>query len=267
MLKQILEKAGVPKTAIDIYLRLLETGPVSARQLAENLTLPRPSVYDNLKVLIKKGLVVEFEKENKKMFSVDDVRNLSHLLHTQSESLKQSETELASILPSLSNNARTIEPKIKFYSGAEGIKRVLNDLSWYKNIETYTMWPISDMVDLLGREYLITLNQTRIRNHISIKGIWPSGKTVPLKEFPFLGVGGRHLRELRIAPKSMSWNMSYWLYADKAAFISSGKELFGFVVHSHDFVELLKTQFEVIWALSTPIKPQPKFTDSFLKTI
>lgn len=267
MLKQILEKAGVQKTAADIYLRLLEAGPTSARQLAENLSIPRPSAYDNLKILIKKGLVVEFEKENKKMFSVDDVQNLSHLLHRQSESLKQSEEELSRLLPSLAQNTKTIEPKIQFYSGLEGIKRILNDFRWYKSIETYSMWPISDMVKLLGEEYLIALNKTRIRNRISIKGIWPSGKTVPLKEYPFLGVGGGHLRELRIAPKSMSWNMSYWIYDDKAAFISSQKELFGFIVHSNDFVELLKTQFEVIWKLSIPIKSQPQFTDSFLKTI
>ncbi|MDI6733876.1 MAG: helix-turn-helix domain-containing protein [Patescibacteria group bacterium] len=267
MLKQILEKAGIPKTAIDIYLRLLETGSTSARQLAENLSIPRPSVYDNLKILIKNGLVVEFEKENKKTFSVDDVRSLSYLLHTQSETLKRNEEELARLLPSLQKNSRTIEPKIKFYSGTEGIKRVLNDLLWYKNIETYTMWPISDMVDLLGKYYLENLNRKRIRNNISIKGIWPSGKIVPLKEFPFLGVGKGHLRELRIAPKNMVWNMSYWLYADKVAFISSKKELFGFLIHSHDFAELLKTQFEVIWKLSTPIKPQPQYTDIFLKTV
>jgi hypothetical protein len=37
--------------------------------------------------------------------------------------------------------------------------------------------------------------------------------------------------------------MSYWLYADKAAFISSRRETFGFIIHSKDFAELIKAQF------------------------
>lgn len=109
------------------------------------------------------------------------------------------------------------------------------------------MWPISEMVDILGREYIADLNRRRIRQKISIRGVWPRDKSVDLKEHPFLGIGKGHLRELRFAPKEMIWNMSCWLYADKVAFISSRQEFFGLVIHSKDFVELQKAQFEVIW--------------------
>ena len=163
--------------------------------------------------------------------------------------------------------AATIEPKIKIYSGADGVRKVLNELLWCHDIETYTMWPISNMVDVLGKDYLEHLNRVRIKNKVSIKGLWPHNKKVQLKEFPFLGVGGGHLRELRTAPKEVVWDMSYWIYGDKVAFISSKRELFGFVVHSRDFVDLLKTQFNVIWKLSKQIKAEPKYTDNFLKTI
>jgi len=171
------------------------------------------------------------------------------------------------MLPTLSKQTKNIEPKIKFYSGAEGVKQVLRDMLWYKNIETLTMWPMSEMVEILDKEYLADLNRKRIRRNISIKGIWPESKAVNLKEYPFLGVGKKHLRELRIAPKNMRWNMSYWLYEDKVAFISSRQEGFGFVVHSKDFSDLIRTQFEVIWEISKRIKPQSKYTDKFLETI
>ena len=82
-----------------------------------------------------------------------------------------------------------------------------------------------------------------------------------------MGVGKGFLRELRLAPKTMSWNMSYWLYADKVAFISSRAESFGFLIHSRDFAELIKTQFETIWPLCKPIAPQPQYTDRFLATL
>ena len=264
---KILREAGISEMASLIYGQLLETGPSSARQLAEKLNIARPSVYDNLKLLMKNGLVVEQEEEHKKIFGVDDVKNLSNLFQSKIEQLKERESELKKLLPTLLKQVKSFEPKIKFYSGSDGIKQVLNNLLWYNNIETLTMWPISEMVNILGKEYLINLNRRRIRQGISIKGIWPQDKAVNFEDYPFLGVGKGHLRELRLAPKGMTWQMSYWLYADKVAFISSQKELFGFVVHSRDFTTLMKAQFEVIWKISKPIQPQPQYTDSFLKTV
>lgn len=129
------------------------------------------------------------------------------------------------------------------------------------------MWPISEMINLLGRDYLENLNRRRIRQQISIRGIWPADKKVDLKNHPYLGVGSKHLRQLRIAPEKMTWDMSYWLYADKVAFISSREECFGFLIHSRSFANLIKAQFEVIWKLSKPVKPEPQNTDEFLKTI
>ncbi|MFZ2192766.1 MAG: helix-turn-helix domain-containing protein [Candidatus Moraniibacteriota bacterium] len=267
MLDKILEEIGLSENSIRIYMRLLEGSSFSARQLAENLNIPRPSVYDNLKILMNKGLVVEHDKENKKIFTADDVKNLPQLIKSKRETLEEFETEIKKILPLLTKQTKNIEPKIKFYSGAEGIRQVLRDMLWYENIETLTMWPISEMVEVLGKDYLADLNRRRIRRNISIKGIWPEDKAVKLKEHPFLGVGKKHLRELRLAPKNMIWNMSYWLYDDKVAFISSRQEGFGFVIHSKDFSELIRTQFEVIWKISKTIKPQSKYTDKFLETI
>lgn len=248
-------------------MRLLEAGACSARQLSENLNIPRPSVYDSLKILMQNGLVTEQTAENKKVFQVDDIKNLPRLLDEKINTLTKQKTKLEGLLPLLSKHAQTVELKIRFYSGVKGVKLVLKDMLWYHNIETYTMWPISEMVEMLGKEYLAELNRKRIRQNIAIKGIWPRSKAVNFKEHPYLGVGKGHLRELRFAPQGMVWNMSYWLYADKAAFISSQKEMFGFVITSAEFVELILAQFKIIWKIGTPIKPQPHYTDSFLKTV
>ena len=267
MIETILQNLGIPENSIRIYARLLECGYSNARQLAENLNLPRPTVYDNLKLLINNGLVTEKEEDNKKLFGIDDTRNLQNLARTKIEKLKISEQQIIDILPSLNGKTKTLQPKIKFYSGVDGIKQVLRDLLWYENIETLTMWPISEMVEILGKEYLEDLNRRRIKQNISIKGIWPRDKKVDFKDHPFLGINKGHLRQLRLAPKNMTWNMSYWLYADKVAFISSSVENFGFVIHSRDFSELVRAQFEQIWKLSTPIKASSKKVDTFLKTL
>lgn len=267
MLRKLFEELGLTEQAHRVYLSLLENGASSARTLAQNLSIPRPSVYDTLNALIRKGLIIEREEENKKFFQVDDVKNLPRLLSERMDALKSEQKELERLLPLISKRASSIEPKIKFYAGVEGVQQVLNDMLWYKNIETLAMWPISEMIDALGKEYFEKLNRRRIPQNISIRAVWPDDKRVSFKEHPYTGIGKGHLRDLRVAPKGMSADMGYWIYADKVAFVSSRKESFGFVIHSCDFAEMMKSQFEVLWKASKPMKPEPKHTDAFLKTV
>jgi sugar-specific transcriptional regulator TrmB len=59
MLDKILHELNLPLQAQKIFTSLLEKGPSTARLVAERLGIPRPSVYDNIKILIQHGLVSE----------------------------------------------------------------------------------------------------------------------------------------------------------------------------------------------------------------
>ena len=266
MLKTLFKDLGLPEKAQDIYKELLEKGSASARTIAQNLSLPRPSVYDYLDLLKNKGLIVEYDKDNKKYFQTDDINKIPNIFDLKIEELTKEKNNFEKLLPSLLQGM-SVEPKIKFYSGVEGVRQVLNDMLWNKNIETFALWPISEMVELLGKEYMANMNRKRIRQKLWTRGIWPEDKKVDFKNHPFLGTGKEFFRELRIAPKGMTWNMSYWAYGDKVAFISSRKETFGFVIHSKDFFEMIKAQFEIIWKASKQIKAGKEDTDPFLRTI
>ena len=266
MIQDIIKNIGIPETACQVYLYLLENGLSSARQIAENINIPRTSVYGNLEILKNNNLIIEQDQDSKKLFRVDDVGNISRLLKDQINNLQKQEKELKEIMPDMQRQSDYSEPKIKFYNGAEGIKHVLNDSLWYDNIEILCVWPIQEMIKVLGADYLAEYNKKRIRQKIGMKVIWPKDKTVPLKQFPFLGIGSKFYKEIKIAPKG-TWDMGYWIYADKVAFISSRKESFSFVVHSRDFVKVIKSQFELIWPLCKKIEANPKDLESFLKTI
>ncbi len=267
MFDKIFRELNLSENAQRVFSDLLDKGPSTARLVAERLDIPRPSVYDNIKVLIQNGLVTEHEEGNTKIFSVDDINNIPNILQTRIDTLQAEKDTFKKLLPSLLKQTHTIEPKIKTYSGRQGLEQVMNHIMWNRNIETIVMWPMSEMSKVLGREYLTELNKKRIKRNISIRGIWPNDKKIQFKDNPHLGVGGKHLREVRIAPKGMTWNMGYWMYGDQVAVISSEKESFGFVVHSKDFADLLRTQFEAIWKMSKPVKPEPQYTDSFLEDL
>ena len=55
------------------------------------------------------------------------------------------------------------------------------------------------------------------------------------------------MRELKFIPKGIDLSMSYWIYADNVAFVSAGKELYGFIVHSKEFTDMMKFNFNLMW--------------------
>jgi sugar-specific transcriptional regulator TrmB len=267
MLKKTFEKLGLSPMAHEVYTQLLEKGPCSARQISERINIPRTSVYDHLSILINKGLVTEIRSDNKRLFNVDDPKNLPKLIEESIQSLKDERDHVSHILPTLLKQSSSIEPKIRLFSGVEGVRHVLNDFKWQQNLDTMSMWPIAEMISLLGRDFFDDLNRRRIKQNISIRGIWPHGKGADIKSHPFMGSGREFLREIREAPKNMHWNMGYWIYGDKVAFISSKKEVFGFTIHSKEFAEVMKVQFESVWNTSKKIKPLKKYTDPWINEV
>jgi len=262
----LLKNLGIPNTAISIFNHLWDFDVLSARQISDALGMPRPTVYDNLKVLVNSGFVLEKEIDNKKYFLLNHKEGIFQAIEEKIQTLNKEKEDFEKMFNERQVSIST-EPKVQFFNGEEGIRQVLKGLLWQSDVETLTMWPISDMVDILGASYLEELNRKRIKKNVSIRGIWPRNKKVNLKEHPYLGVGDKHLRDMRLAPKGLTWDMSYWLYQDTVAFISSERELFGFVVRSKDFANLMKVQFEQIWKISEPIPPQPQYTDKFLESL
>ncbi|MEI8337754.1 MAG: helix-turn-helix domain-containing protein [bacterium] len=253
MLTKIFEELGLSEITERVFNDLVENGPSPARKLADRVAIPRPSVYDHLKILIEKGLVMERSEEGKKVFSIDNVLNIEELLNDKIKKLQTEKEQFKISLPSLMKKTNFIEPQIKFYSGREGVKQVINHIMLNRNIETILMWPMSEMMKVLGDEYLKELNIKRVQRNIFLRVIWPKDKILDIKKYPYLGSGEEHLRDLRIAPKGMTWDMGYWMYEDRVIFLSSEKEGFGFVVHSKDFANLIKVQFDEIWKVSKPI--------------
>ncbi len=254
MFTKIFEELGLATITQQVFADIVEKGPSTARQLSERLGIPRPSVYDHLKILIKKGLVLERQEEGKKVFSIDNVRNIKELLDEKIKSLEKEKTQFELSLPSLLKKVSFIEPQIKFYSGKEGVKQVMNSIMINRDIETILMWPMSEMMKVLGPEYLEELNVKRVKRNISLRAIWPQDKKLDMKKYPYLGASKENLRELRFAPKNITWDMGYWLYEDRVAFLSSEKEGFGFVIHSKDFANLIRMQFNIVWQISEPMK-------------
>lgn len=243
----ILSLIGVTGTAQRVLLELLENGPETASFLAKKLSLPRPSIYDALHFLEGKNLVVSQHGDNKSVFSANNPNTILQMMDASSERLDKAKKEFKNIIPDLLKSPRITEPKIKMFSGREGCQQTMRDILWYKNIETYTLWPMHKMIEVLTPEFLEWHNKKRVQNNISLKAIRKEEDKVDLTKYSFIGTRKEDLRELKFLPEGVDLSMSYWIYADNVAFVSAGRELYGFIVHSKEFADMMKFQFNLIW--------------------
>lgn len=246
-LDAILRDLDLPPTSSKIYRELLENGEVTARILSERLRITRPSTYDHLALLKKRGLIVEKKIDNKTYFSTSDVREIATALKEKISALSEHEKIFTTMLPSLLKQTKTEAPVIKFFEGSTGLNYLLHDVLWNKGETIYTMWPHEEMQRVIGKDALIRFNDKRIREKITVHALWP--KTMkPTKEYIWNGKDA--LTKRKYAPKNMAWSMGYTIYGDKVSFISSHKEVFGFIVQSQEFAMLMKLQFDILWSLS-----------------
>jgi sugar-specific transcriptional regulator TrmB len=243
-IKKILSGIGVPFPAQKVYVALLESGKATARTLSHRTGITRTSIYDQLKVLLAKGLIVERAIEGATLFEVSDARQLSILLDDQVGKLSAQQEYLAKNMDKLIDKSRSAQPKIRFFEGPDGAQQLLKDILWHDNITLYIYWPYEHMLSFLGKDFLLWFNERRLARGIPLKTIWGNhrGET---KEHIFSDDGQdverRHLTQKNIP------SMGYIIYDKKVAFISSHKESFGFIVESVEFAGLQKMQFDILW--------------------
>jgi sugar-specific transcriptional regulator TrmB len=249
-IKSVLNLLDVAGSAQRIYVELLSTGPQSALSLSKKLALPRASIYDGIHILEKKSLVISQEDNGKGIFSISDPKNLLQMLDSSAENINKARNEFSDILPTLLKSPRVTEPKIRMFSGKDGCQQTLRDILWYKNTLTYTMWPMNKILDVLTPEFVDWHNKKRVAYGISLHSIRTAADKADAGKYEFNGTGPKHLRELRFLPEGIDLSMSYWIYGDNVAFVSAGEELYGFIVHSKEFSEMMKVHFDLLWKSS-----------------
>lgn len=243
-IKSVLTDIGIAPAAQEVYISLLEQGEATARVIAHRTNITRTSVYDHIKTLDTYGLVTERLIENTATFAISDVRRLSALLDDRMDRLAARKQALEKNMESLIRKSATVQPKIRYFEGEEGAKQLLKDILWYDDIPLSLYWPYEQMLDLLGAKFLLWFNERRKVRNIPIRTIWPAAKEK--KTTPIFDDGADV--ERRFLSRKDAPTMGYVIYDQKVAFISSGKESFGFIVESAEFAALQRLQFDTLWA-------------------
>ena len=239
---------GLSGASKRILLDIIAHGVSSVADISDRLNMPKPSVYDSIAPLLDQSLVNEYSGDHGKTFGISDSEQLSR---AQEEKVKEMDVFHKSFLEFIKSNAKidsTAKPKIKFYSGTLGVKQAFRDMMWQKDItEAYLMWPAKDMLDL-DADFFKWHGKQRFQYNVFLNVIQKDSDRPLAKKHEWLrGDLKANLARVRYLPKSVNWEMSFWLYGNKCLFASGGTEKIAFAVHSKEFCQLMKILWENTW--------------------
>lgn len=112
-----------------LYLKLLQSGPTSVRDLALTIDIKRTTAYFYIDQLVEKGLIMKIVKGSKKLVAANEPENLHFLVEKKLESAKAVQQNLSTILyelkAALPEQTEIDNAEIKYYKGAQGIKKFM----------------------------------------------------------------------------------------------------------------------------------------------
>lgn len=261
MLKSILQKLGLTNKDAEIYLACLELGTQPASVIAKKAGLKRPTTYLILEGLLKRGLVSEYTGANVKYFTAVSPEYLLTFVEKQKRELSSHQRELEQFLPQFQSltNPYSLNPKVRFYEGMEGIEHVMNDtlissepLRCYSTMDAWFARPDT-------KEYVLWYARQRVcTKKIPLRSINPDtpvARKYLEEDYPEVNVDSK-MSHFRWLPKDIQvFSNEINIYDNKMAIACLGKnELLGIIIESESIASTQKSIFEAAWKAALPSK-------------
>ena len=240
-IKQALEEIGIGKTKADVYLAALEIGSGTAEEIGKQAGIPRTTAHEILQQLLPKGLLSVTQEGRRNTYTAESPKALQRILHEQ-------ERRLLEVLPELLSLHKTSSsrPRVRFYEGSDGIRTVFEDTLKSKTETLSAILSIQDIDKIAGAKWFTNYTKRRIESGRRLNVI-RSNETEVGDKYPS---STSENREVHYAQSGMVFNLSVYLYDNKAAFFGTTKEPYAILIESEDLHQTLFNLFEVLWQVT-----------------
>ncbi len=230
-----LQKLGFSQTESKIYLSLLKIKEATAVTISKHTELHRRTIYDNLNLLHRKGLINKVQRKGINYFQATNPKALNFLMQ---DKLDLSNKIMPSLTQKFEENKKT--PNISVYAGIQGTKAILEDLT--KTSSTmYWVGGSYKFGELL--KYSKGFVEEKFKK-LNIKAVQADDKKV--KELQ------RFIKKenLRTLPKEFLSNVGYAVCDNKTAIgILGYDEMTTILIESKDVAKAFKNYFKALWLM------------------
>lgn len=238
----VLERIGLTRNEIKVYLALLELGPSTTGPLSKKAALHTSRVYESLERLVQKGLVSFVLIANRKHFQAADPKAIGRYVDEQKKDLQQ-------ILPELERmkKEKTLLQTSEIYEGYKGVKTVYDNIiaELHKGDEILVMGARAAEESALSRTYFKQYTRQRIRKKIQMRMLFnedakETGKFY--ESLPFTKV--RYMKAGIITPATVD------IYKDKVGTLLLSPKPIVFLITSKEVADSYRNYFNLMWEMA-----------------
>lgn len=240
---KVLENIGLTGNEAIIYLALLELGSTTAGPIIKKVGMHRATVYDNIDLLIDKGIVSFVIKANRKYFEAQDPDRLLEYLETKKVEIDAKQAELRDVLPKLHmiRKLAHVEQEANIYKGKKGLKSIFEDILKQKK-DMLVFGASGSFKDVFG-PYFTNFSDRRARLKIPLKIIFSDKIRKEKREEELKLASIRYLSDTYTTPSTI------YVYADRVATIIWSDEPMAFLMKSKKVADSYRTYFELMWKM------------------
>jgi sugar-specific transcriptional regulator TrmB len=237
-----------------LYLRLLQTGSTSVRDLAQTVDIKRTTAYFYIDQLVEKGLIMKLVKGSKKLVAATEPENLKLLVEKKLTSAKNVQKSFSTILTELTkiapkeNNAKNTE--IRSYKGILSARKIYEEALHSNELRAYVK--LKETEKLFSDNMPIFENAFKNNPRLKIwEIIYDSGSNTQDAE-RVESISDRYF--YKYTPKHLKLNSEdILIYDGKVAIINYKERETSVVLQSSDFYKDFKELFDFMWnVLSEP---------------
>lgn len=253
-MRELLESMGLSEKEARMYLSLLQSGTRATSFLARRCGLNRGTGYVVLHSLWAKGFALKSVKQNLQYFTAVEPRHLPDLLEAKQRDLEQVKLRLQQSMGDFAAllNPSTTKPKIQFFDGVEGARRVLLGTLSSKDKVLRAFLSIADIADAVGGDFFDHYTTQRVKKGFTLHALRTREKdklamersNIFAKRFAPSVAQRRYIRYLS---EDLAFPMTMYLYDHTIAAISSASERFALLIESREMAEMQKKIFMLLW--------------------
>lgn len=243
--KELLQYYGLDNVQIKVYEKLVESNEMRVPHLVEELNISRASIYDAIKELQEKNLIISRKEGRKTFYKAEHPDKLSELIEDKQRELETKNNRMKEVIDKLKGEymKNSNRPGVRVFEGKDGFKEAMYD-NLKAEGEIYAILDMRDVPEFvyeMDKEYVKKRKEKGIQKKILTQG--------NEKDLNFIKNEGSNFTQVRILPTDFNpFDSSIQIYNNKISYFTLREnQILAVIVNDPDIAEINKNLFQFLW--------------------
>src|SRR3989338_7293495 len=245
MKEMLLEKLGLTRGEIKVYLALNKIGEATVGPIGKESGVSKSKIYDILEKLMGKGLVGFIHKGGTKYFVANDPHMIMDYVERKEQELAKTKIQVREILPQLLLQRSMIENKAvaEIYQGWQGMKAIRDELmSIYKPGETFLTVGCPKSANDILEGYFLEFHRQRLKRNVGMRIIY----NADARKY---GNIRSKIKNTQVRYLPQQFPSPHWIdiFPKTVMFVLISKVPITIVIRDENMAESFRGSFEMMW--------------------